>query len=222
MPISRSFNKLNGLEIAKIMQNDIQQALSRDDAFRQHVTYLEFLYEVTIDCKFVSSISDPLQETTQKIAGGKTLVSQPDAQGQVHSLVPEDAPRGILEVTRARRHSGVSEPPDKLRQESGLHVPRPQLDKESGQVVDTPLAVVREQREESQRTATRAAALERDQQMSEQHRMPPPNPPARPVQELARDVVDTPSAEPRMDLVRAERVATVVPPEHVVVEETGA
>jgi hypothetical protein len=219
MTISRAFNKINGQEIGKMLLADIQQAIGRDDGFRLSITYLEFEYTVDIRCRYVPSVGDPMREFSQQIAGGRTLVEFDDA-GKVRSLVPENAPRGIFEVTRTRKHSGQDEPPDKLRREQGLYIPSAQVEPVTGQIVDTPVTQVVEEQLETERTTAdmrRVAVRERDEEMKARG-VAPLHLSARPAQELSRDVDSDQVVEVRLDIQRAERIKTELPAEHVVTE----
>jgi hypothetical protein len=206
MALARSFSKLNGHEIGKILLADLETAIARDGAFAQNVTYLEFEFNVDIVCKFVAGVNEPQQEAPIRINGGRTMVEAvPESRtGEVRSLVPPEATRGVLEVTRSKRHSSVDEPPDKVRKEAGVFIPKPQMTK-TGEIVDIPL-------EETNKDVTlraRRAAQQRDREVAEKG-LGPIIAEARPVQELAQDVTETPVVEVQRELNHVEREPTVI------------
>lgn len=206
MALARSFSKLNGHEIGKILLADLETAIARDGAFAQNVTYLEFEFNVDIVCKFVAGVNEPQQEAPIRINGGRTMVEGvPESRtGEVRSLVPADAPRGVLEVTRSKRHSSVEEPPDKVRKDHGVFIPKPQVTK-TGEIVDIPL----EETDKDTTLRARRAAQLRDREVAEKG-LPPIKVEARPVEELARDVTETPVVEFRSDLNHVEHEPTVI------------
>lgn len=217
MPLARTFNKINMAELGKIILRDIEQTLGRDDSFRPNLTALEAAYDFKLTLTVVPSSGEPEQEYNTVLSGGRTFVEQ--RGNEIISLVPQNAERQRIEITQGRRHSALTEPPDLLRQQAGLHIPAPQMDPATGIIVDIPREeVVKEQLERQDATDKRRQAIrERDELMK--GKAPIRFEGARPVEELAQDVVESPDTELRGDIIRAERVATTLPPEHVVVEE---
>lgn len=206
MALARSFNKLTGHEIGKVLLADIEQAISRDDAFAQNITYLEFGYSVEITCNFVAAPGEPQKETVVRSNGGRTMVEHvPDGRpGEVRSVIPAGVQRGVLEVTRSKRHSSIDEPPDKVRKDAGVFIPKPVMTK-TGEIVDIPL----EETDKDVTLRARRAAQQRDREVAEKG-LGPIHVEARPVQELAQDVTETPVVEFRSDLEHVQREPTVI------------
>jgi hypothetical protein len=203
-------------ELGKIILRDIEQAISRDDSFRLNLTAFEAAYEVKIVLFVVPSVGEPEQIQTTVIEGGRTLVEQ--RGGETVAMVGPNAPRKRIELTLGRSHSARTEPPDLLRKQAGLYIPNPQIDPATGIVVDIPSEqMVKEKLAAQEATDLRRAAIkERDDLMAGKA---PLHFEARPAQELAQDVEEDQRAEVRPDIIRADRVATTLPPEHLVVDE---
>jgi hypothetical protein len=202
-------------ELGKIILHDIEQALSRDDSFRHNLTAFEAGYEFRLTLEVVPSPGEPIQQQSTILSGGLTTVTQ--IGGEMVSAVPLGAPRQKIELSFGRKHSAITEPPDLLRKRAGLYIPTPQVEPATGLIVDIPNEEMVREKLAAQQLDTRSEAIrERDELMKGKT---PMRFEARPAEELAQDVVEDQVSDMRPDIMRADRVDTILPPEHIVVDE---
>jgi hypothetical protein len=130
--ISRPFSALSGLEIKKIILNEIERHLDADYRFKNHLTYPMVSWKWMLAAKVYPSDQSDIRveiEKTVKAPGSEPL--------------PSDYPGVELTITEERTVAAptAGETADAARRDAGLQVPAPRLVSGIGNskvVVDAP------------------------------------------------------------------------------------
>lgn len=110
----RVYNAINGAELIDVLCKDLRETLSQDSNFRQHITFPELQYEISVSIKAYAQ-----EKASTTVVKGSVATVVKETNKPV-ALPPDAKPRAIQVNKKATDQSR----PDALRAGKGIPVNR--------------------------------------------------------------------------------------------------